>query len=246
MGFFHDLAIIIPVGPRENSWVDLLEDLKNVPQATDIIFAATEPLPHEWIAQLKDFSKNHSVKWIESESGRSVQMNTGAAHTEKEFLWFLHADSRFTGDTLYSLTLAAGDRPDALHYFDLEFLADGPPLMGLNASGVWLRSHLLRMPFGDQGFCISRKIFIELGGFPENAAYGEDHLLVWKARQIGVPILCTNGTLRTSARRYQEKGWAKTTLKTVLLTIKQAVPEGIHMARTQLRSKSLSGDPGDK
>ena len=123
--------------------------------------------------------------------------------------------------------------PGALHYFDLAFSGDGPPLMRLNERGVWVRSHLLGMPFGDQGFCLRRDVFFGLGGFPEDVPYGEDHLLVWRARQAGVPLRCAPATLLTSARKYGERGWLRTTARHVYLTYRQALPEAARLWRPE-------------
>ena len=38
---------------------------------------------------------------------------------------------------------------------------------------------------GDQGFCLSATDLKGLQGYPEQASYGEDHLLVWKAGSMG-------------------------------------------------------------
>ncbi len=110
-------------------------------------------------------------------------MNAAANKIKKPFLWFLHADSRLNARSLTSLESSLRAEPDGLHYFDLAFLPDGPRLMILNQAGVWLRSHLLGLPFGDQGFCLKRELFLKLGGFDETAPYGEDHLLVWAAKR---------------------------------------------------------------
>jgi GT2 family glycosyltransferase len=105
--------------------------------------------------------------------------------------------------------------------------------MKLNQLGSWMRSHLGGMPFGDQGFCLRREIWERLGGFDTHAAYGEDHLFVWKARRAGVPLRPTGGTLRTSARKYREQGWLSTTTRHFQLTALQAIPEWLKLVRAR-------------
>ena len=188
----------------------------------------------------KRLAPDRKVKWLHSEIGRAFQMNVGASAATKPYLWFLHADSRFSRSTLSALEHSLGSEPRALHYFNLEFQDDGPKVMPVNAFGVWWRSHFLGLPFGDQGFCLSKEDFLKLGGYSESAPYGEDHLLVWKAKQIGLPLRCTSSTLSTSARKYQAKGWAKTTLRHGVLTWKQALPE--FMRWTKLRAQKKNRD----
>ena len=162
---FKDISIVIPVGPGENALEALLKDLRSIEKEAELI--------------------------VVRGSSRAKQLNEGAQKATRNFLWFLHADSRFSPKTLEALLRSLSNDPHAMHYFNLSFLPDGPPLMFINEIGCWIRSHVLGVPFGDQGFAVSKEIFGTLGGFPENVPYGEDHLFVWRARQKGVPLRWT-------------------------------------------------------
>jgi len=164
-------------------------------------------------------------EWIVAPRGRALQMNCGAARARGTFLWFLHSDSRLTPHALDALCHSLATNPTALHYFDLDFLKDGPRWMLANSWGCWIRSQWLGMPFGDQGLCLPRNTFQQLAGYREDVRYGEDHLLVWLARRRGIRLRCTGQTIRTSARKYQQRGWFKTTVQHVVLTIRQAWPQ---------------------
>ena len=158
-------------------------------------------------------------------------MNAGARATTHPFLWFLHADSRLTPHALASLGRSLAEAPRALHYFDLAFLDDGPALMQINELGARLRSRWGGMPFGDQGFCIAGEVWEGLGGFRTDVEYGEDHLLAWAARRAGVPLRPVGAPLLTSARRYRERGWLRTTARHLRLTAAQAFPEWVRAVR---------------
>jgi hypothetical protein len=218
----RQLAVVVPVGPGDRAWSELLPQLDALPPEAEVVIAGAEPSPDG--VPLR-------ARWLQAPHGRAQQMNAGARETSRPFLWFLHADSRLEPDTLPALDRALVVAPDALHFFDLAFLNDGPPLMRLNQAGAWLRSRWGGMPFGDQGFCLRREVFERLGGFRTDAPYGEDHLLAWKARQLGVPLRPTGALLRTSARRYRERGWLATTARHLHLTIRQAFPEWIRLVR---------------
>lgn len=209
----NNLSLIVPIAPQEEAWAGLWEDLKDLPNGTEIIFSGpkkpSSPIPSR-------------VKWIDSAPGRAQQLNEGARSATRDFLWFLHADSRFTKSTLTTLIQALNNNPNAFYYFDLRFLKDGPPLMRINEIGCWIRSRLMGLPFGDQGFCLSKMNFELIGGFPENIPYGEDHLFVWRAQQHGVPLKSTGAILKTSARKYQEQGWLPTTALYYKLWTEQA------------------------
>lgn len=231
-----DLAVVIPVAPADDAWRGLLGDLATLPTETEIVFAGTEPPPETARALLADRLAGRPWRWLVAPAGRARQLNVAPGATRRTHLWFLHADSRFTGDTVARMRAALAEAPDTLHYCDLGFLPDGPRAVRLNALAVRLRARWLGMPFGDQGLCIAREAFVRLGGFDESAAYGEDHLFVWRARRAGIALRATGGTLLTSARRYRDRGWARTTARHVWLTARQAFPEWLALLRERRAS----------
>ena len=216
MSLLNNLSVIVPVAPDEKAWKQLCLDLRDLPQESEIIFAGPTR-PQEKL--------NHRIKWIDSEQGRAKQLNAGAQAATKKFLWFVHADSRFETDTMQALEDALKKQPQALHYFHLAFLSDGPPWMFINEIGCRIRSQRMGLPFGDQGFCLSRENFECMGAFPENVDYGEDHVFIWRAHQKKIPLRCTQAYLKTSARKYAKEGWLKTTLLYYKLWTRQAKAE---------------------
>lgn len=208
------IAIIIPVGPKEEAWRSLLPQLDFVPPEC-IYLVGIKPL---------ETGLPQGVRWIVSPQGRAQQLNSGVQAARENFLWFLHADSQLTPSCVSELRKAVQSNSDAIYYFNLGF-HESSQLMKITSLGVWIRSHFFQLPFGDQGFLLSRRTFEKLGGFDETALYGEDHLLVWKAHQSGIPVLPLSGTLLTSSRKYRDNGWIKTTSRHLFLTVKQAWPQ---------------------
>jgi hypothetical protein len=225
-----DLTVVVPIGPGDRDWEGLVPQLAAaLPDAADVVCVATTAAPTATLPP--------RVRWLVAPRGRARQLDAGARAARGRWLWFVHADSRLDAATVPALAraLASPDAAHALHYFDLAFLADGPALMPLNALGAWLRSRVGGMPFGDQGFCLSRATFDALGGFDVDAPYGEDHLLVWRARRAGVALRPVRARLWTSARRYREQGWLRTTTRHVALTVRQAWPEWRALVRGATR-----------
>lgn len=217
------VSIIIPLGPDEDQLAPLLADLAAfAPEAEIILVSCAEPVacaPH--------------IRQITAKQGRASQQNAGAEAARRDFLWFLHADSRLSQKGVTALEEALKVAPKALHYFHLKFRNDGPRGMGLNEWGARFRSQILGVPFGDQGFCLRAENFNRIGRFPEDVAYGEDHLLVWHARQAGVKLRCVGVALETSARKYSAHGWGALTLKYQYYWVRQALPEVWRLIRNR-------------
>ncbi|WP_415895530.1 hypothetical protein ACMXYQ_01280 [Neptuniibacter sp. PT34_22] len=225
------LSVIIPVGPLEEEIPQgLLHDLQHLPDGAELIFVVCKQAQLVLAQSCTDLSK-YSVKWLCTEPGRAIQMNLGAKEARGQYLWFLHLDSRFESGLVSSLLDNLKRYPERLHYCLLAFIADGPSAMPINALGANLRSRILGVPFGDQGFLISEPLFEQVGGYPEAAAYGEDHLFVWYARQQGIKLKCCSVPLSTSARKYEDKGWFKITCLYQRLWLKQAWPEFIRLVK---------------
>lgn len=236
-----NISIIIPLGPKEDRVSRLLEDLVFLPDEAEIILVpcVVDPSYQEQI--LNHSALKNRIRWVPASRGRGAQMNAGAAVARHPFLWFLHADSRLTPATLAALQSALVKAPDALHYFHLRFTGGSPRPMKVNQWGARFRSCILGLPFGDQGFCLHKDRFAEIGGYPEHARYGEDHLLVWSARRAGIKTRCIGVALETSAREYQKNGWLGLTLKRQFLWIRQALPESYRSIRS-LSSNRGGGD----
>jgi glycosyltransferase involved in cell wall biosynthesis len=161
---------------------------------------------------------------------RAHAMNAGAVKATGDFLWFVHADTILLNAHIAALKLAVSNHPDCLHYFELSFQEKG--ITAMNSFGANIRSALFRLPWGDQAFCLSKDIFDDLKGYNESAAYGEDHLLVWKAHQKKIKLNHIPLAVKTSARQYKKRGWLNLTTKRQNLWIKQAIPEFLKWLKT--------------
>lgn len=144
-------------------------------------------------------------------------MNAAAKTARGKYLWFVHADSRIESFSLAMLFSCFNDYPLALRYLRLKFLDDGSRLLFLNTFFARLRADVFKIPFGDQGFLLSRELFSLLNGFDENSEIQEDHDFIWKAKIKGYPIEVIDGFLYTSGRKYKGN-WIKVTMAHFHLT----------------------------
>lgn len=228
------ISVIVPLAKNEQQWHVLLPQLLLLPENSEVIIVAIEG---ENIAeQIRRLRFQHGkIRWklLYSPAGRGEQLNCGAAHATYANIWFLHADSQITQDNIDKLFCSLAKHPDCLFYFDLCFHDKHCSLLKINEFAAKLRSDILGLPFGDQGFFVSKQTFARLGGYVEDARYGEDHLLVWQAKQQGVKLHRCPSKLATSARKYHEQGWLKLTLKYQLLWLKQALPQWLKWFKTK-------------
>lgn len=221
------LAIVVPAGPGDRAWGDLLPQL-NAIGAQDLVLVRCEGDSMEALPA--------KVTLVVSAAGRARQLNAGAAATGADWLWFVHADSRIVAATVDALRRFIENDEAAIGYFDLRFQNDGPRLMFLNAFGAYLRSRWLGLPFGDQGLLMPRRVYDAIGGFNERIPSGEDHALVWTARIGHIPLHPLRAPIYTSARKYAQRGWWATTREHLRLTVRQAhVFSRQQLSKTQAR-----------
>lgn len=242
------LEIIIPVLPSE----DKLPALLAVISSSKIPVTVCIGLPYEnqevrkityeearkflGHASFGPHFKSESVSWVLSPQGRARQLNAATSLSGADFFWFLHGDSLPESSALEKVIAFAGRMPQSLGYGFLSFDKDGPLLCRLNALGANLRSLAFQMPFEDQGLFISKSNFKKLGGFSEDIPYGEGHDLVWRAKELGLRVESIGYEISTSARRYRDEGWLRTTTRFFYLTWKQALPFMMKKMQSKKRS----------
>lgn len=203
------LSIIIPIGPEDRDVMSLSTQLFEMMDNVEVLCVGTDCLAHESVRKI-----------ILDCPSRAVSLNEGARQSTGNFLWFVHADSRLDPLSCAALQTAISQKPDALHYFDVKFY-DGSALMRLTELGVKFRCRLFGNPFGDQAFCLSKKLFDRLGGYPEDVRCGEDHFFVLNAKKNDVRLNNVLAKIGTSARKYIDHGWFKMTTRYLFLTTKQ-------------------------
>lgn len=204
-----NISVVVPLASDEMAWKTLIQSLEKTEYEIILVCPKVKPL-----------GLNHRIKWIQSKKAqRSHQLNLGAKHAAFNYLWFLHADSKLTDQTITALKNAISKKPEAIHYFQLRFYPKKPFMVFINEYFANLRAYLFQLPFGDQGLCLRKYHFYELGTFDEKKRQAEDFYFIWKAKLMGIEILSTETYMLTSARAYQKNGWLQTTIKRALFTI---------------------------
>ncbi len=195
------LSIIIPT---LNEGGRLAATLGALPEGVEVVVAdggsrdATQAIARE-----------HNALLVISGPGRARQMNNGARAAGGEMLLFLHADTLLPEDFQGEVEDCLGRDGAVAGAFRLQLVGEKKGL-GLIAWGANLRSRILQRPYGDQALFMGRKVFFEVGGFPD-VALMEDYMLVSALRQRGGVVL-SEKSVQSSGRRWQSQGLIRTTL----------------------------------
>lgn len=146
--------------------------------------------------------------------GRARQMNAGARFASGDVLLFLHADTCLPPRAFSAVVEALEDPAVVGGAFRLAI--DSPRLaLRIVSWAANIRTRLTRVPYGDQGIFVRRRIFEGLGGFPDLPIM-EDLEFGRRLREMGKVVLLPEAA-RTSSRRWDRGGVARTTIRNQLL-----------------------------
>lgn len=135
--------------------------------------------------------------------GRARQMNAGAAATDGEVLWFVHADCTVPPGALPALRAALADPAVVGGGFRLRFDRRSAGLEFLRVTSHWRARHLHQV-FGDQAMFVRRSVFDDLGGFPDLPLMEDLAFTRALARRGRVAVL--DPAVTASARRLAAHG----------------------------------------
>lgn len=160
------------------------------------------------------------VHWVRGAPGRGPQQNAGAAVATRDWLLFLHADSTLPSGWRDELERVAADGRHAWGCFRFGLDTDAWQAR-LIEWAVARRVQWWSLPYGDQGIFVRRDVFQSIGAFPPYPLM-EDVALVGRLARVGSPFR-SRLALRTSARRWQEDGWCRRSLRNLSVLARYAV-----------------------
>ena len=205
-----NLSIIIPVGNYESDF-RLINQIKEKFKGCEIILVIDES--NEFINQEKiESDQLHLLR----NSSRAKALNKGVDLSTRDILWFLHLDSDI--ENINSSDLNSINK-FALTTFLLKF---NEASCWWIAAGANIRTKAFSIPFGDQSFLITRKLFNFIGPFNENLLEGEDHEFIWRIKSLNVKLDIINKHIVTSAKKYINNKIFQT-LKTLSKTVSQTI-----------------------
>ena len=151
------------------------------------------------------------TRLVVTDSGRGLQLASGAAVSTGDWLLFLHADTIPEQDWGAEVMEFVSNTENAMRAAYFRYRLDHPSIVArLLERVVALRCRFLGLPYGDQGLLISRRLFESVGGYPEIPLM-EDVAIV---RKIGRRrLVALNCHARTSAIRYRRAGFMRRILR---------------------------------
>ena len=206
------LSIIVPT----------LDEASHLP----LLFADLNLWPYEYDLMIVDggskdltvsIAKIQGVNILKSpKKSRGYQLKIGASKAKGDWLLFLHADSRLDPEWANSLLkiISKKSSKDSAWYFDFK-VNRKEIIFRLLEIAVFIRSNLLKEPYGDQGLLISKELYLSTGGYKdlylmEDLDFVQRLARARKLRGLGVCLI-------THGRKWSKGGVIKNAIKNASL-----------------------------
>ena len=163
---------------------------------------------------IKKLSNEIGAVFIKGQKGRGIQLRRGAMKATGEWILFIHSDTILPPGWAIAFLKHIKNQENA-GYCKLSF--DDPSLIAKVISfGANLRSSIFKLPYGDQGLLISKKLYNEIGGYPDLPLMEDVAIVKLLKKKIQlVPV-----TIKTSAFKYKRDGWLKRSINNITLLIR--------------------------
>lgn len=200
-----DLAIIVPILNEIQTLPALLEHLRHWQQR------GAEVLLVDGGSQDRSGETARALGFpvLDAPRGRARQMNAGARASRADNLLFLHADTRLPADADQQVLTALSRTDRGWGRFNVQ-IEGRSRMLPLVAWMMNRRSRLTGIATGDQALFIRRRLFEQVGGFPEQPLM-EDIEISKRLKRITPPI-CLSSRVITSGRRWDRHGSWRTIL----------------------------------
>ena len=208
------VSIIIPVLNEAAGINDLIAHLRSIDAegSCEIIVVDGDPDG----GTLKAIHDTSVVK-VNSLQGRGRQMNEGAKIAGGNILVFLHADTELPREAVSLIAETLNNGRFVGGAFDLAIKSERFAFR-LIESMASFRSRITAIPFGDQAIFIRKEYFHRIGGY-KDIPLMEDVEIMQRIKKRGDKICIIRRKAMTSARRWENEGIVRCTLRNWLLQL---------------------------
>lgn len=209
------ISVVIPTLNAEAGLAATLTSL--VPAAVDGLVCEVIVVDAGSSDRSVGIAEQAGAEIVRTSPGRGSQLALGAKQARFPWLLFLHADTILEAGwereaVAFIERVSAGGRSEAAAAFSfaLDDLGVRPRII---EAAVAMRCALLRLPYGDQGLLIPRRLYEQLGGYAQMPLM-EDVDLIRRLRRDQIVVLRSRAV--TSAARYRRDGYARRSLRNLL------------------------------
>ena len=202
------ISVVIPTRDAERGLTRTLAAL--VPAAVDGVVREVIVVDGGSSDATARIADETGADFIVSGGGRGPQLAAGARRAKAPWLLFLHADTvldpgweREASAFMYEVDTGARPPAAGAFRFALDDRGLGPRML---ERCVALRCGVFRLPYGDQGLLIPKKLYEEVGGFRPHPVM-EDVDLVRRLTRRRVAMLQSRAV--TDAGRFKERGYLR-------------------------------------
>lgn len=156
------------------------------------------------------------VQVLTARRGRAMQMNAGAAEARGEWLLFLHADTWLPAGAIARLNSCEDDPTIQAGGFQHQFTGHDWRLRLISSLNNF-RCRQSAIIYGDQALFIRRRLFHNLGGFPEQP-FLEDVALGARLLEVTRPVLWVPPVI-TDARKFLKMGIWRSFARVLLIIL---------------------------
>ncbi len=199
-----DISVIIPTLNEAASLPRTIAAINNLGENLEIIVVDGGSQD-----ETRLLAENCQATVLTAYCGRGNQMRVGAKSANSDILWFLHADTIPSPETVGQLKTALRDNAVIGGNFTLCF--DGHTKAARFMT--WLYPHLRKIGllYGDSAIFVRRGVYEQVGGFKPLPLF-EDLELVNRLKRVG-KLSYLPATVTTSSRRFEGRSFLLTFMR---------------------------------